>query len=103
MSLRVSCVVAASFVLTCALLGSCSHEASPAAHSVDWYLAHVADRETAVQRCANDPGTLKDTPDCVNATAAAQRADIGSLRNLPPLGLTPRQEKKRDAGMRPEQ
>jgi hypothetical protein len=102
MSHRVRCIVAAPLVLTFGLLASCSRQASPAANTVDWYLAHTADREGAVQHCANDPGTLGNTPDCVNAMAAAQRADIGSLRNLPPLGLTPGREKKRDAGMRPE-
>lgn len=69
------------------VLGACSQQA-PHAYTVDWYLAHTSDRTAAVEQCANDPGTLGKTPDCVNAFAAAQRADLGSLKNLPPLGLT---------------
>jgi hypothetical protein len=37
--------------------------------------------------CANDPGTVGATPDCVNAREAERRASIGSLRTLPPLKL----------------
>jgi hypothetical protein len=38
--------------------------------------------------CANDLGALAETPDCVNARVAARRAGIGSLRELPPIGLS---------------
>lgn len=37
--------------------------------------------------CANDPGSLADHPDCVNAREAAPLDGIGSIRDLPPLGL----------------
>ena len=69
------------------LLVACSRGPAQATHTVEWYLAHNVDRAAMVERCANNPGTLEETPDCVNAFAAAQRADIGSLRKLPPLGL----------------
>lgn len=74
-------------LVVCGLLSGCSRESTPAAYTVHWYLAHPVDRATTVERCANDPGTLENTPDCLNAVAAVQQADIGSLRTLPPLGL----------------
>lgn len=90
-------VSAFAAIAACGMLGACSQEPPQAAHTVDWYLAHKSDRAGAVERCANDPGTLGKTPDCVNAFAAAQRADLGSLRNLPPLGLTSAPMKPRAA------
>ena len=80
-------VLTVSLLLTCGVLGSCSKAPGQSAHTVDWYLAHGSDRNAMVERCANDPGTLERTPDCVNAVAAAQQADVGSLRDLPPMGL----------------
>lgn len=55
--------------------------------------------------CANDPGTLRNTPDCVNARQAGSLESIGSLRDLPPLQLSTergeagesRQKEERDA------
>jgi hypothetical protein len=76
-----------SMIAGCGVLAACSRASVTAAHTVDWYLSHAADRASMVERCANDPGTLGKTPDCVNAFAAAQRADFGSLRRLPPMGL----------------
>lgn len=39
--------------------------------SADWYKAHDVERTAMVQRCAANPGELAQTPNCVNATAAA--------------------------------
>ena len=90
--------IALSLLLTCAALTSCSRES--AAHTVAWYLAHTADRRAMVGRCENDPGTLGKTPACVNAMAAAAQAGIGSLRDLPPMGLVEGEGKRRDSGSR---
>ena len=42
-----------------------------------------------VKLCANDPAGQGNSPDCINAVAAARAAGIGSLRELPPLQLPP--------------
>lgn len=55
-----------------------------------------------VGRCENDPGTLGKTPACVNAMAAAAQVGIGSLRDLPPMGLVEGEGKRRDSGSRPQ-
>ena len=91
--------IALAVLLACAALASCSRES--AAHTVAWYLAHAADRRAMVGRCENDPGTLGKTPECVNAMAAAAQAGIGSLRDLPPMGLVEGEGKKAGFRTRP--
>ena len=59
-------------------------------HTVDDYLKHPALRHVALAQCANDPGALGHTADCVNAREAEGIVDVGSLRDLPPLKLSPR-------------
>lgn len=88
---RVSLII--SVLAGCGALAACSRAPVATAHTVGWYLANDADRTSMVERCANDPGTLGKSPDCINAFAAAQRADIGSLRKLPPMGLMDRSKK----------
>ena len=56
-------------------------------HSVDYYRARAAERAAMLSTCANDPGDLRDSPNCVNAREAARVEDVGSLKSLPPMGL----------------
>jgi hypothetical protein len=55
--------------------------------TVDYYRAHAVERAATLRTCANDPGDLRDSPNCVNAREAARVEDVGSLRSLPPMGL----------------
>jgi hypothetical protein len=50
-------------------------QAYAAANTVDWYVAHDDERKAEVAKCDNDPGDLKDDPDCINAKQAVTRAD----------------------------
>jgi hypothetical protein len=68
-------------------LAACTQSPDPMDHTVDYYRAHRAEREAAVAKCVNDPGSLRDSPACVNAREAARLEDTGSLRNLSPMGL----------------
>ena len=68
-------------------LAACTQSPDPTIHTVGYYRAHASEREAAVAKCANDPGSLRDSPGCVNAREAARLEDTGSLRNLPPMGL----------------
>lgn len=58
-----------------------------AQHTVDAYRADAGLRGAQLEHCANDPGTLHDTPDCVNAREAERRESARSLRELPPVML----------------
>lgn len=67
---------------------------SPSQYSVDYYQAHPAEREAKVAQCANDPGALRDEPRCINARQAGVIEGIGSVRNLPPIGLVEAEERR---------
>jgi hypothetical protein len=66
---------------------SCAPAPDRAAHTVEEYGQDAQLRQSEMTRCANDPGTLKDSPDCINAREAERRSGMGSLRTLPPLKL----------------
>jgi hypothetical protein len=55
--------------------------------TVDYYRAHPSERAAMLSTCANDPGDLRDSPNCVNAREAARVEGVGSLKSLPPMGL----------------
>lgn len=67
----------------------CSREPEKARYTVDEYVANPDAMEARLKECANNPGDSRDDPDCVNVRAAAERKGIGSLRDLPPMGLNP--------------
>jgi hypothetical protein len=67
----------------------CSPEPQKARYTVDEYAANADAMEAKLQECANNPGDSRNDPDCVNVKAAAERKGIGSLRDLPPMGLNP--------------
>lgn len=76
------------FALAIVLFG-CSPEPPQAHYTVDEYLANRVAMDAKLKECANNPGDLGSHPDCVNVKAAAARKGVGSLRDLPPLGLLP--------------
>lgn len=75
---------------------ACAPSPDPTHQSVEYYRANREAREAKVTECVNDPGALGKTPDCVNAKLAAQLEDVGSLRDLPPMGLTPDSKRSSD-------
>ena len=44
-------------------------------------------RHEEFARCTADPGSLRNSADCVNVREAERSAGVGSLRDLPPLRL----------------
>ena len=69
------------------ILAACSREADVARHTVEEYRADKTLRQEMFKQCANDPGTLEKTPDCVNVREAERLESYGSLRNSGPIGL----------------
>lgn len=65
--------------------GSCTRE--PPAPTVSYFRAHPDELNEAMKGCRDDPGGAGRTALCVNAAEAARLRDIGSLRDLPPMGL----------------
>lgn len=80
---------------------ACAPSPNPAHQTVEYYRANPQARETKVAECANDPAVLGKTPDCVNAKQAAKLEGVGSLRELPPMGLTP-ETKQGDSSRAPD-
>jgi hypothetical protein len=73
-------------VVTACAAVSCA-PAPDHANTVTYYREHANEREAALKKCADDPGSLGRRPDCVNAREAARLEGIGSQRELPPLDL----------------
>jgi hypothetical protein len=74
--------------------GGCSQQAGPpkATHTVDDYLAKPDLMEAKIRECANNPGELRNDPDCVNVKAAARQYSVGSRKRMEPLKFpTPEQ------------
>jgi hypothetical protein len=71
------------------LLGlvACSRQPEAARHTVENYRADKSLRQETFKRCADDPGSLGKSPDCINAREAERLESIGSLRDSKPLGL----------------
>ena len=71
-----------------ALLGSaCSRAPEEARYNVEEYRANAVLRDEQIARCRRDPGTLKKTPDCINAQTAAAFEERLRLPDAPPMGL----------------
>ncbi len=79
------------------LATACTRTEEESAQTVEYYRAHSEERRALVQACANDPARARNRPACINARAAEARESIGSLKDLPPMGLTPDGAKKGDA------
>lgn len=87
-----------SIALVLALLASaCSPEPPRARYTVEEYRANAELRHAQITRCQQDPGSLRKTPDCINAQQAAAFEDRLRLRNAPPIGL----DAKRNPSHRP--
>ena len=84
----VQCVRACLGIVVTVTSAACVPSPEAPHHTVEYYRDHPADGTDMMAACANDPGALAKTPDCVNARLAARQADIGSLRELPPMRLS---------------
>ena len=65
----------------------CTREADVAHHTVEDFRANKTLRQKTFKKCTNDPGTLRKTPDCINAQEAERLESYGSLRDSGPIGL----------------
>jgi len=68
-----------------AAIAACGQREPP--KSVAYYSEHKAERDARVAVCKNNPGELKNDPDCVNAAAAVMKE--WSSSSMPPLTFAP--------------
>jgi hypothetical protein len=85
---RFALVLSACTALTCVVTTSCSRGPEDTPQTVDYYRTHPKDRQALLALCANDPGRLGSKPACINAQQAESVEGIGSMRSLPPMGLS---------------
>jgi len=57
-------------VSTALFLASCGNDTHPI-HDVKYYLDNPDILKEVLERCRNDPGSLEDTPNCINAEEAS--------------------------------
>src|SRR5258708_14299015 len=74
---------------------ACTRQPATATHTVAEYRANPDMRREQFARCANDPGTLGQTPDCINAREATRLEETRSMRQLPPVRLPPPPDRKK--------
>jgi len=63
--------------------------------TVDYYLKNKDECELKVQECKNNPGDLKNNPNCVNAMEARYKARFFNDVNLSGLRYPSQNEKER--------
>src|SRR5262245_4110259 len=67
--------------------------------TVEYFRAHKEERVEQLARCTNDKARLNGEPACVNAREAERIESVGSLRDLPGVGLAPaKREEEEQAG-----
>jgi hypothetical protein len=82
-------VIAKHLVAVMILIGSagCVQDPDIAHYTVEQYRANDRLRTEVFSKCIDDPGTLGETADCINAREAERLESHGSLRGSPPVGL----------------
>lgn len=60
---------------------------APEVMPVSYYRAHLDERDAQLKACAENPGALRDTPNCINARESLRGDGGTSLRDLPPMDL----------------
>ena len=54
------------------LLAGCKEEAKTnQVQTIDWYKSHEKERKELIAKCNNNPGELRDDPNCINARIAS--------------------------------
>jgi len=54
----------------------CSEKPTEDVKTVDYYKTNPEERKAMIDECKNNPGELKDTPNCVNAVTAMRTGGI---------------------------
>lgn len=80
---RVKWNIVQVMALTCTfMIYGCAPVQEP--KTVTYYKEHRAEREAMLARCGEDPGQLRGTPDCINASAAMMALQ-GQRKYAPPV------------------
>lgn len=50
--------------------------------TVDWYKNHDNERQKMLKTCSDNPGELKDDPNCINAIQAERALSFGKPKKI---------------------
>ena len=82
--------VCLGIVVTAISAAGCAPAPDRARHTVEEYRHDPKLRRQELAHCANDPGTLKSSADCVNVREAEEIESVGTFRERPPLRVPPK-------------
>ena len=74
--------IAVVFLMSVALAGCFDKEPSEETMTVEWYMENGPARAEKLSQCNDNPGELKETPNCQNAVRAEEQSSSGSLRKI---------------------
>ena len=74
-------------IVTFLSAGGCAPAPDRASHTVEEYKQDAQLRREELTHCTDDPGSLRNSADCVNVREAERSVGVGNLRDLPPLRL----------------
>lgn len=87
-------ILCTSLIITLlvAALG-CAPKYDVSRNTVEYFEQNEEARRAQMEECRNDPGRLWNSRDCVNARHADANKAMGSLRDLPPIGLVEKDDR----------
>ncbi len=68
--------------ITITLTGCFDEKPKEETHSVEWYQKNKVEMNNTLKRCRDNPGELKNTPNCMNAKQAKHLALFGTSDDL---------------------
>lgn len=71
-------------LLLCIFCSVAFAEGSQEVMGVEWYKTHPEERKMMLARCNDNPGELRNDPNCINAKRAALTLSGGSVRRPAP-------------------
>ena len=84
---RMHATAASCLTLSACVVMGCVRDGDVAVRTVEYYQAHTTERSEELRRCENNAGSTREQPNCINARTAERIESVGSLRDLPALGL----------------
>ncbi len=70
-------------ILVSVLLNGCFEtKLQKEVHDVQWFMNHKLEHREMLNHCANNPGELRNSPNCINAQAALKKLSGGKLRRF---------------------
>lgn len=73
-------IIKISLIAALAFLTACNEVVKKEVKTVQWYTEHPEERAEQVKICTNNPGQLRDDPNCINARQSMIKNSGGYLK-----------------------